>query len=120
MDITDKEVLRQLKIVRCSELEELLSSYPESERDGRSDMQILADEAGYLLDMYNEEGTGHYRDLCEARWVLREACNGKVMPLVLPNLKPKYSKEEIEDYKGTVNGYRRLTSLIGRLSDMGY
>ena len=120
MIITDKEVLRQLKFVRCGELEALMDSYPESERDGRSDMQVLADEAGYLFDMYNEEGTGHYRDLREARWVLRETINGTVIPFVLPDLKPKYSNQDIAGFKGVVNGYQRLKNLVNRLSALGY
>lgn len=44
MNITDKTVLSELKRIRCGELNESIDGYPEDERDGRSDMQVFADE----------------------------------------------------------------------------
>lgn len=120
MKITNKEVLKQLGRVQNGELEELLKSFPEDERDGRSDMQILYDESEYLLGLYNEEGTRHHRELKAARAVLRETKNGKSMPLLLPSFQPKYSKQEIEECIAITGEYRRLSCLLGRLAKQHY
>lgn len=120
MNITDKEVLRQLKIVRCYELEESVRDYPEDERDGRSDMQFLADEVSYRLSLYTEGGTCTGDDYEEAKRILRETENGKVTPLNRYTLKPKYSPHQIQNAKDSVNEYRRLRSLMDRLEKKGY
>lgn len=49
MIITDKEVLKMLKKLNSYDVEESLLSYPEDERDGRSDMEIF-------LKHYNNSG----------------------------------------------------------------
>lgn len=120
MNITDTNVRAHLRAVRSGELEEMLSDYPEDERDGRSDMQMLADEAGYLYSLYSEEGSGHRDDLVEAQRVLRATKNGKVMPLSLPSLTPKYSNSTIRESREIVNHHRRLGNLIKRLERAGY
>ena len=120
MNITDKEVLRQLKIVRCYELEESIRDYPEDERDGRSDMQFLADEVSYRLSLYTEGGTCTGDDYEEAKRILRETENGKVMPLNRHTLRPKYSPHQIQNAKDSVNEYRRLRSLMDRLEKKGF
>ncbi len=120
MKITDPNAFAQLRTVRNSELEEMLAGFPEEERDDRSDMQILADEAGYLYSRYSEEGTSHRAELAEARKVLRETKNGTVMPLLLPFLTPEYSDIQIQEHKATVNEHRRLGNLIKRLEKAGY
>ena len=120
MNITDPKVLAHLSAVRSTELEETLSDYPEDERDGRSDMQMLADEAGYLYSLYSEEGSGHRDDLLEAKRVLRAAKNGKAIPLSLPSLAPKYSNSTIRESREIVNEHRRLANLIKRLEKAGY
>jgi len=120
MKITDKEVLKQLKLVRCNQLEELLENYPEDERNGCSDMQMLANETGYLYEMFKEEATVHSEDLKEAKTILRETRNGKEIPLDLQSLQPKYSKWKIDNCKDIVNEYRRLGNLASRLAKKGY
>lgn len=120
MIITDINVKRELKTVRCSELEESLSSYPDDEVDGRSDMQMLADECGYILSIFEEEGHDYNDSLNRAKEILRETKNGKQMPLYKDTLKPKYREIEIQDARQLVNEYKRLKSLMQRLETKGY
>lgn len=120
MNITDKEVLKQLKIVRSYDLEESIREYPEDERDGRSDMQFLADEVSYRLSLYTEGGTCTGDDYEEAKRILRETENGKVTPLNRYTFKPKYSPHQIQNARDTVNEYRRLRSLMDRLEKKGF
>ena len=120
MNITDKEVLKQLKIVRSYELEESVRSYPEDERDGRSDMQILADEVSWRVSLYTEGGTSVGEDYEESREILRETNYGKRILLNPYTLKPKYSPSRIQSAKDSVNEYRRLCSLMDRLNKRGY
>lgn len=120
MTITDNEVKKILKRVRLYEVEESLESYPENERDGRCDMQMLADEASYILSLYTEGDTIHSDDLAWAREVLRETNHGKFIPLRLSTLKPKYRPSDIDNAKNTVNEYARLQRLVKRLEAKGY
>lgn len=121
MKITDKEVLRQLKIVRCSDLEESIRTFPEDEVDGKSDMKILIDELDYLLSLYEEGGTCHSEDLEQAREFIKETKNGKVIPCysTIPPM-PKYSETrlqlELDKARNTINEYNRLVNLKKRLS----
>lgn len=120
MTITDAEVLKELKKVRCYELEESLEEYPEDERDGRSDFQMLADECSYILSCYDESGHCYCEDLEESKEILRETKNGKVIPLYKTTLTPVYSKSRIENARNTINQHKRLQSLMKRLNDKGY
>lgn len=120
MKITDKEALRQLKIVNSYELEETIRDYPEDERDGRSDMQFLADEVSYRLSLYTEGGTCTGEDYEESKEILRETDYGKRILLNPYTLKPKYSPSRIQSAKDSVNEYRRLRSLMDRLEKKGY
>lgn len=117
MKLSDKETLKQLKLVKSYELKEMLDEYPEEERDGRSDMQMLADETGYLISRYNEDDTGHYYDLVEAREILNEIRQG--MPLDPLTLKPKYPDWKIQCCKDIIAEYRRLCNLSKRLEKKG-
>jgi hypothetical protein len=115
MKLTDPYVLRQLKLANSSELTELVETYPEDERDGRSDMDILFGETQWLIYKYECDDYGQYWDLNEARKILRETKNGKVMPLENWTWKPKYQPWKIQACKNIVNEYRRLKSLEARL-----
>lgn len=116
MKITDNEVLRQLKIVRCIDLENSIRDLPEDEVNGRTDLQILMDELEYLLSLYEECGTCHREDLEQAREFLKETKNGKEIPF---KYLMKYSKtgidNRIKDAKGCINEYNRLKRLAKRL-----
>lgn len=120
MKITDKEVLKELKRARSGELWESLDSYPEDERDDRTDMQMLADECSYILSCFDEDGHALHDDLQEAKEIMRETKNGKTIPLWRESLTPVYSKSRIETARASINEHRRLKSLMARLNDNGY
>lgn len=119
MNITNKDALRELKIVKCYELDESIESYPEDERDGRSDMQILADEVSWRLSLYGED-TCTGGDYEEAKEILNETKYGKVIPLNPHTLKPKYTPSRIQSAKDSVNEHRRLRACMDRLNKKGY
>lgn len=124
MIITDKYVIKELKTVRCYELEENLNSYPVEEIGDKSEVQILAEEVAYLLSLY-EEGTCTGEAYEEAINFIRETKNGKILPCykTLPPV-PKYSKMEfkrrLEESKEIINERKRLISLMDRLNKKGY
>lgn len=122
MVITDKEVLKELKTAKCPDLWENLKTFPEAEQDGQSEMQILANECCYLIEMYNEDGTRLCEDLKEAREFIKETKNGKSFALDTYDLKRSLErgKMRFQQAKNTVNEYNRLTSLKKRLEAKGY
>lgn len=118
MIITDKEVLQILKKLNVYEVEESLMSYPEDERDGRSDVEMLLNEAEYFLELYSDDGSAHYDDLKDARRLLRETEQGKRIPIDIYNgFKPKqgYYPSDIERAKRIVDEYNRLKRLVNKL-----
>lgn len=120
MKITDSAVLKELKRVRSFELEESIASYPDNERDGRSDMQVLADECSWILSNYAEDGHVLHDDLEEAKEIIRKTKNGKVMVLWKDSLKPVWSKSRIETARASINEFKRLQNLLKRLNANGY
>ena len=120
MTFTDKEAVKELNRARSFELHCRIEDYPEYEREGRSDFQILADELSWLLDNFNEDGHCLHDDLEDAREILRETKNGKVIPLWKDSLKPMYSSSRIKGCRDIVNEYNRLVSLRKRVHAKGY
>lgn len=120
MKIKDKEVLKHLKTVRCCDLEESISTLPDDEKCGRTDMEILKDELDYFLGLYEEGGTCHSEDLEQAREFMKETKKGTVIPCwnTIPPM-PKYSTTQLEirlqQARNTINEYNRLVSLAKRL-----
>ena len=119
MQITDKEAIKEMKRARSFELDESVYSYPDDERDGRSDIQIVADECSWILSCFTEGGHALCDDLERAREILRETKNGKTIPLWASTLKPKYRQSEIQCARDAINEYRRLQSLMKRLNGKG-
>ena len=119
MKLTDQEAIKALKKVRVYDLEQMISDYPEDERDGRSDWDMIANEAGWLLDALNEDENANHEALLEAREILRETHNGKTMPILVPSLKPKYKEYQVRDAKEFVNMYNRLVRFVNKLTGMG-
>lgn len=78
MILKDKDAKRWLKICDCPALSESVESFPEEERDGKSDLQILADEVGYRLDLYTEEGNWVEEEYKEAVEFLKDFKRGKI------------------------------------------
>lgn len=117
MKLTDTDAIKALKKVRILELEEMIRDYPENERDGRSDWDMIANEAGWLLDSYNSYDTCRHEDLEEARDILSKTRYGTVTYLTFSG-KP-YKDYEIQDAKDCVNEYNRLVRFVARLKKMG-
>lgn len=119
MKITDKEVKKELNRVRSFELYESMETYPEEEREGRTDIQILADECSYIISNFEEDGHVLCDDLEKAKEIIKETKNGKVMPLWKETLTPVYSTRDIENARNTINEFRRLKNLMKRLNAKG-
>lgn len=119
MKITDKEVLKELNRARSGELWCRMEDFPEDEIDGRSEMQMLADELSWLIENFEESGCCLKEDLDEAREILQETKNGKAIPLWKDSLKPMYSQSRIQSCRDTVNEYKRLKNLMKRLNAKG-
>lgn len=115
MKITDTEVLKELNRVNSFDLDEDLETYPEDERDGRTDLQMLADEVSYILNCYQEDGHFLCESLEESKEILRITKNGKVIPLCKSTLKPAYRESQIRTSKDIINEHRRLQNLYKRL-----
>lgn len=124
MLIQDKDVKRWLKIANCTELTESMETFPENERDGKSDLQILADEVSYRLSLYTEGGTCTGEEYEEAVQLLKEVRGGKIPCWNTIPPTPKYTPIQLEnktkEAKAVVNEYKRLVSLMSRLNERGY
>ena len=120
MKITDKVALAELKKVNSGLLYDTVNDYPDDERDGRSDLEFLADEVSWHLSCYNEDGHYWKEDLDEAKEILKETKNGKVIPLFTDTLKPVYSSWKIDRAKEQIKEYRRLVNCMKRLNAKGY
>lgn len=116
MVITDKEVKRQLRLVNIPELTEMVETYPDDERDGMTEMEVLKHEAQYIWYMFHEGGTSFCDGLEEAREWLKETKNGTVYSL--KEVSPSYIKRcqrETEIAKNAIKEYKRLCNLMERL-----
>jgi len=123
MTITDKKALAELKKINSCELDEYVDSYPNDERFGRSDMQIIADEMSYIISCFEEAGHVLYEDLEQAREILRKTKNGKVIPYIVINGVPKYPRyrqSDIEIARSSINEYKRLKNAMKRFNKAGY
>ena len=124
MIIQDKNVKRWLKIANCTELTESMEAFPENERDGKSDLQILADEVSYRLSLYTEGGTCTGEEYEEAVQFLKEVREGKIPCWNTIPPTPKYTPIQLQnrtrEAKAVVNEYKRLVSLMNRLNERGY
>ena len=122
MKLTNENAIKMLKKARLLEVEESLDMYPENERDGRDDWQMLADEAGYIYSCYLEDGHVNNDALFEARELLRETRYGKVIPIDSRTFRPKrgYWPSDIQGAKDCVNAFNRLERFVERLEKLGY
>lgn len=119
MKLTDPEAIKALKKVRICELDDMIADYPDDERDGRSDWDMIANEAGWLLELFLEGETSHSDDLQDARELLSRTRYGKSIPLDPRTLKPKIKPYQIQQAKNTVNEYNRLVRFVAKLRKMG-
>lgn len=114
MDITDKYVVKQLEMVNSYDLDEMIESYPEEERNGKSDIQILADEASWVLyGMYLGDGTASNDEYERARLIFRY----KNDPFrAFEELRMLPTARDVRQAKELMNEVNRLKSLIRRLN----
>ena len=106
MIITDQKAQREIRVVNFFRLTEDIQNYPEDERDGRSDLQFLADEESYLLSCFEEDGHTLQLDLEEAYDVYRHS--------------DEHRESELKWAHDTIKAYRRLCHSYARLKDLGY
>ena len=111
MTITDSNVLKLLNKANSEVLNEYVDGYPEDEIDGQTDLDIFIGELDYLLWMYEEDDTIFSENLKLSQQIMKETDNGAKMPVVLPEFKFKYTKQEVEDAKTTVAEYNRLKKI---------
>lgn len=122
MKITDEWVKKELKRICNQYLIGSIDEYPDDERDGRSDIEVFADEVSYMVSLYHEGEHDWNYDLKEARQLLRETKGGKVTPISALTFKPKpgYEPCMIEWAKTIVREYGMLERELKKLQKMGY
>ena len=119
MTLTDAEAIKALKKVRCYDLEERLSEYPEEERDGRTDWDMIADEAGWLLDSFHDDSCLNYVELEEARALIRETKNGTVFKGLLTTAQLRSCELKVQGARDLINMVNRLARFVQKLKGMG-
>ena len=119
MKLTDTEAIKALKKVRCCDLEDMLHDYPEDERDGRTDWDMIANEAGWLLDSFRDDSHANYEALEDARELVRETKNGTVFKGLLTSVELKRKQNEVYSARELINMVNRLTRLVQKLKGMG-
>ena len=119
MKLTDQEAIKALKADRIYDLERMIEDYPEDERDGRTDWDMIANEAGWLLDAMNEEENANHEALVEAQQIIRQTKNGTVFPGALTSVQVTTWRIRVRDARDYVNMYNRLTRFVKKLKGMG-
>ena len=119
MKLTDKQAIKALKAVHIYDLEQAIEDYPEGERDGRSDWDMIANEAGWMLDAMNEDENANHEALLEAREVIRLTKNGTVFPGLLTSAQLKTWEYRVQDARDYISMYNRLTRFVKKLKGMG-
>ena len=119
MKLTDKEAIKALKAARIYDLERMIEDYPEDERDGRTDWDMIANEAGWLLDAMNEEENANHEALKEARQIISQTRNGTVFPGALTSVRVDTWRHRVRDAREYVNMYSRLVRFVKKLKGMG-
>ena len=117
MKLTDIDAIKALKKVRIYKLEEMIDNYPDNDVEGRTDWDMIANEAGWLLDSYNSYDTVRHDDLMEAKDILSKTRYGKVPYLTFSG--SVYKDYEIRQAKDTGNEYNRLVRVVARLKARG-
>lgn len=119
MKLTDKTAIKALKKVRIYDLERMLEDYPQDEVDGRSDWEMIANEAGWLLDALNEDGNANHDALMDARELIRDTKNGTVFRGLLTSAQLERCRMEVQDARDFINMYNRLKTFVKKLKGMG-
>ena len=85
--------------------------------EGYSDLQILLEEANYVMYLWTEEGTTHNLELKNARKVIRETNNGTVFKGFLLSSDLKDRMREVEEARSVIAEYERLRNVIKETSN---
>ena len=113
MKITDKEVAKIVRYINMAELTESLDTFPEEERNGKRDDEILVEEINWFLEWgYLSEGTVYYDDLERSREIIKKTKGGREIPCKVSEfwkLTPYYSESDIERAKHTISEFKRLS-----------
>lgn len=116
MELVSEEVIRELETIDSIELVENMIEFPENERDGLSDFQILYDEICYLIDLYQDSGTVHTDMLKKARAIKKRTKDWKVIPVSIEDFHPLYKESEIVDARNLIEEYDRICSARKRVA----
>jgi hypothetical protein len=119
MKLTDAEAIKALRKVRCYDLEMMISDYPEDERDGRTDWEMIANEAGWLLDGFRSDDHANHEALEEAKELIRATKNGTVFPGLLTSIQVKSYQVQVQDARDLINMVKRLERFVQKLKGMG-
>lgn len=117
--LTDPEAIKALRKVRIYDLEQMIDDYPEDERDGRTDWDMIANEAGWLLDGFREDGHANREALEEAKDLVRQTQNGKVFPGLLTSIQLQSWRIKVQDARDLINMVNRLERFVKKLKGMG-
>ena len=119
MKLTDKEAIKALKKAKILDLEDMIADFPEDERDGRSDWQMIANEAGWLLDGFRSDDHANYEALEEAKDLIRQTQNGKVFPGLPTSIQLQSWRLRVQDARDLINMVNRLERFVKKLKGMG-
>ena len=119
MKLTDQEAIKALKRVRICDLDDMLSDYPQDEVDGRTDWEMIANEAGWLLDSFCDYDTANHEALEEAKNLIRQTKNGTVFPGLLTSVQLKSWQIRVQDARDLINMVKRLERFVQKLKGMG-
>lgn len=107
MNITDRKMKELVRRIKCAGLKASILTFPEAERDGKTDKQIITDEVDYFKELFEEEGNMFNDDLERSRALLRETKNGKEFPTIDTKEISMYMIA-VESAKRTVSEYRQI------------
>lgn len=122
MTLTDQKAIKIYNRLKLSDLLESIDEYPEDERDGRNDLQVLADEISYFRYMFETDGYSLNTELVNSKKLLRETRNGIAIPLNPKTLKIKrgYYPFDIEHARNVIFEYKQIKYYEKRLNSLGY
>lgn len=103
------KIKKWLNAIDCSRLTENVMYFleNENERNGRSEMQVFADELSYCISCYNDNASSMYEDLEQAKYILRKP-------------KANCKQSDIIGAKMEINKYKRMTYRYSQLKKAGY
>ena len=122
MKLTDQKAINIYKRLKSSDLLESIDEYPEDERDGRNDLQFLADEISYFRHTFETDGYSLNTELVDSKALLSKTKNGVVIPLNPKTLKIKrgYYPFDIEHARNVIAEYKQIKYYEKRLNSLGY